>query len=141
MTTRRFFAAVLLVTLVLAGIVSYYASSHPDGLERVAEDKGINAQEKDHALAGSPLGDYGVKGIENERLSGGLSGVIGVAAVLAVGGGLFWALRRRGPAADPAAGASSGAVRASAPTGDRADGRADEGAGRADSAASPARNA
>ncbi|GAA2438948.1 hypothetical protein GCM10010191_62800 [Actinomadura vinacea] len=95
MTTKRFFAAALLLTLVLAGIVSYYASSHPDGLEKVAGDKGINAEEKDHALKDSPLGDYGVRGIDNARLSGGLSGVIGVAAVLAVGGGLFWVLRRR----------------------------------------------
>ncbi|MFF5260405.1 PDGLE domain-containing protein [Actinomadura viridis] len=103
MTTKRLFAAALLVTLVLAGIVSYYASSHPDGLERVAEDKGINAAEKDHALKDSPLGDYGVKGVENERLSGGLSGVIGVAAVLVVGGGLFWVLRRRDPSGDRSA--------------------------------------
>jgi len=97
MTTKRFFAAALLVTLVLAGIVSYYASSQPDGLEKVAGDKGINSQEKDHALKDSPLGDYGVKGVENARLSGGLSGVIGVAAVLALGGGLFWVVRRREP--------------------------------------------
>ena len=97
MTTKRFFVAALLVTLVLAGIVSYYASSQPDGLEKVAGDKGINSQEKDHALKDSPLGDYGVKGVENARLSGGLSGVIGVAAVLALGGGLFWVVRRREP--------------------------------------------
>ncbi|MFC5747003.1 PDGLE domain-containing protein [Actinomadura rugatobispora] len=109
MTTKRFFAAALLVTLVLAGIVSYYASSHPDGLEKVAGDKGISAEEKDHALKDSPLGDYGVKGIDDARLSGGLSGVIGVAAVLAVGGGLFWVLRRRGA---PVAGEDAGAERA-----------------------------
>ncbi|MFI0355098.1 PDGLE domain-containing protein [Actinomadura sp. 9N407] len=95
MTTKRFFAAALLVSLVLAGLVSYYASSNPDGLEKVAGDKGINAQEKDHALKDSPLGDYGLKGVDNARLSGGLSGVIGVVAVLGVGGGLFWVLRRR----------------------------------------------
>lgn len=97
MTTKRFFAAALLVTLVLAGLVSHYASSSPDGLEKVAGDKGINAQEKDHALRDSPLGDYGIKGVENARLSGGLSGVAGVAAVLALGGGLFWVIRRREP--------------------------------------------
>jgi hypothetical protein len=102
MTTKRFFAVALLVTLVLAGVVSYYASSQPDGLEKVAGDKGINAQEKDHALKDSPLGDYGVKGVENARLSGGLSGVVGVAAVLALGGGLFWMLRRREPTQDQA---------------------------------------
>jgi hypothetical protein len=98
LTTKRFFAGFLLVSLVLAGIVSYYASSSPDGLEKVAEDKGISAREEDHSLKDSPLGDYGVKGVDDARLSGGLSGVIGVGAVLLVGGGLFWAVRRRGPA-------------------------------------------
>lgn len=97
MTTKRFFAASLLVALVLAGIVSYYASSKPDGLEKVASDKGISAKEKDHGLKDSPLSDYGVKGVDNARLSGGLAGVIGVGAVLLVGGGLFWVVRRRGP--------------------------------------------
>ncbi len=96
MNTKRFFVGFLLVSLVLAGVVSYYASSNPDGLEKVAADKGITAKEKDHSFKDSPLGDYGVKGIENARLSGGLSGVIGVGIVLLVGGGLFWAVRRRG---------------------------------------------
>ncbi|MFI6521001.1 PDGLE domain-containing protein [Spirillospora sp. NPDC050679] len=95
MTTKRFFAAFLLVSLVLAGIVSFYASQHPDGLEKVAEDKGFNAGERDHSLKDSPLADYGVKGVGDARLSGGLSGVIGVGVVLLAGGGLFWAVRRR----------------------------------------------
>ncbi|MGI5207789.1 PDGLE domain-containing protein [Spirillospora sp. CA-108201] len=104
MTTKRFFAGFLLVSLLLAGIVSYYASANPDGLEKVAEDKGISAKEKDHSLKDSPLGDYGVKGVDDARLSGGLSGVIGVGLVLLVGGGLFWTVRRRGTAAEgPAA--------------------------------------
>ncbi|NKZ03642.1 PDGLE domain-containing protein [Actinomadura latina] len=100
MTTKRFFIGFLLVSLVLAGVVSYYASGDPDGLEKVAGDKGISAKEKDHSLKDSPFGDYGVKGVENARLSGGLSGVIGVGAVLLVGGGLFWGVRRRGPAGE-----------------------------------------
>ncbi|MFI0480627.1 PDGLE domain-containing protein [Actinomadura sp. 9N215] len=103
MTTKRFFLGFLVVSLVLAGIVSFYASANPDGLEKVADDKGINAKEEDHSFKDSPLGDYGVKGIDNTRLSGGLSGVIGVGAVLLVGGGLFWVVRRRGSSGpDPA---------------------------------------
>ncbi|GAA1869438.1 PDGLE domain-containing protein [Actinomadura bangladeshensis] len=100
MTTKRFFIGFLLVSLVLAGVVSHYASGSPDGLEKVAADKGISATEKDHSLKDSPLGDYGVKGVENARLSGGLSGVIGVGLVLLVGGGLFWGVRRRGSGAE-----------------------------------------
>ncbi|WP_254716488.1 PDGLE domain-containing protein [Actinomadura sp. WMMB 499] len=96
MQTKRFFAGFLIVSAILAGIVSFYASSSPDGLEKVAADKGIAAKEEEHGLAGSPLGDYGVEGIGNARLSGGLAGLIGVGLTLAVGGGLFWTIRRRG---------------------------------------------
>ncbi|MEO3781803.1 PDGLE domain-containing protein [Actinocorallia sp. B10E7] len=95
MSMKRLLALGVLVAAVLAGIVSYYASSSPDGLERVAGDKGINAKEEEHPLGDSPLADYGVKGVEDERASVGLSGVIGVGVVLVVGTGLFWGLRSR----------------------------------------------
>ena len=40
-STRRLMLVGILVCLVLAGVVSYYASSHPDGLEFVAGEKGF----------------------------------------------------------------------------------------------------
>ncbi len=92
---RTFFAVGLIVALLLAGVVSGFASSSPDGLEKAAEDTGFAGTAQEHDLAGSPLADYGVKGIEDARLSGGLAGVIGVGVTLAVGGGLFLVLRRR----------------------------------------------
>jgi cobalt/nickel transport protein len=70
----------LLVSIGLAGIVSFYASSSPDGLEKVAEDIGFIETAKDHTLDNSTLADYGVAGIGNERLSVGIAGVIGVIA-------------------------------------------------------------
>ncbi|MFD3946954.1 energy-coupling factor ABC transporter permease [Streptomyces sp. NPDC058579] len=85
----------LVAALVLAGFVSFYASASPDGLEKVAADKGFDKNVEEHAAAGSPLADYGVEGIEAARLSGGLAGVIGVGATLAVGTGAFWLVRRR----------------------------------------------
>ena len=54
-------------------------------------------QEQDHQLADSPLADYGIRGIDNAFLSTGLSGVLGVLVTFAIGGGLFWLVRRRGP--------------------------------------------
>lgn len=95
MSLRRLLAVGVLVAAVLAGIVGYYASSSPDGLERVARDKGIDAKEESHPLGDSPLAGYGVKGVENERASVGLAGLAGVGVVLVAGTGLFWALRRR----------------------------------------------
>ncbi|MFF8809401.1 energy-coupling factor ABC transporter permease [Streptomyces omiyaensis] len=87
----------VVAALVLAGVVSFYASASPDGLEKVAADQGIDAKADayEHATADSPLADYGVRGIDSARLSGGLAGVIGVGLTLAAGTGVFWAARRR----------------------------------------------
>jgi hypothetical protein len=86
----------LAVSLVLAGVVSYYASSSPDGLEKVAEDIGFIDSAEDSAVANSPLSDYGVSGVSDERLSVGLAGVVGVALTAAIAFGLFtWLARRR----------------------------------------------
>ncbi|MEF9883422.1 energy-coupling factor ABC transporter permease [Streptomyces sp. P9-A4] len=99
---KKLWAGGVVTALVLAGFVSFYASASPDGLEKVAADKGIDAKAEDHASAGSPLADYGVKGVEAPRLSGGLAGVIGVGATLAAGTGAFWVVRRRKTAAPEA---------------------------------------
>jgi len=90
----------LLAALLVAGVVSFYASSAPDGLDRVAEDNGIAEQASDHGAAGAPLADYQTRGVEDERLSGGLAGVIGVGVVLVLAGGLTWVVRRRGTEPD-----------------------------------------
>ncbi|WP_279780705.1 energy-coupling factor ABC transporter permease [Sphaerisporangium sp. TRM90804] len=93
---RPFLVGGALVAVLLAGVVSFYASGSPDGLERVAGDKGFNANEQEHALGGSPFADYGVSGVENERLAVGVAGVAGVAVTIVAGGAIFYAVRRRG---------------------------------------------
>lgn len=103
MRTRTFVLAGVLVALLLAGVVSYYASSRPDGLERVAEDHGFAHTAKQHPGADGPMADYSVKGVENDRLAGGLAGVIGSLVVLVLAGGLAFAVRRRGTGTDDAA--------------------------------------
>ncbi|MDW6060413.1 energy-coupling factor ABC transporter permease [Streptomyces sp. FXJ1.4098] len=108
-SARRVWAIGVAAALLCAGVVSFYASASPDGLEKVAHDNGIDKKTEDHAGKDSPLADYGVKDISDARLSGGLAGVIGVGATLAVGSGLFIVVRRRakkaaaGPAAVPSA--------------------------------------
>ncbi len=92
---RPLWIAGLIAALVLAGFVSYYASSSPDGLEKVAADHGIDKRAEDHAAKDSPLADYRTKDVGNARLSGGLAGVIGVGATLVLGTGVFWVVRRR----------------------------------------------
>lgn len=92
---RKVWAVGLVTSLVLAGFVSFYASASPDGLEKVAADNGIDKKAEEHAAADSPLADYGVKDVEDARLSGGLAGVIGVGVTVVAGTGVFWAVRRR----------------------------------------------
>ena len=95
MSNRKFILAGLLISALLAGGASFYASSSPDGLEKVAEEIGFIDTAKDSSNADTALADYGVKGVENERLSVGVAGVIGVIATGAVSGGLFLLLRRK----------------------------------------------
>ena len=90
---RLFLLGGLLVAIGLALVVSGFASSSPDGLERVAEDKGFLETARDHLFADGPLADYTVKGVGNERLSTGLAGLIGVLITFGVGLGLFALLR------------------------------------------------
>jgi cobalt/nickel transport system permease protein len=99
----------LLVALVLAGGVSYWASSAPDGLNKVAADQGLDKGAKDHQLDDSPLAGYETDGVGGGRLSGGLAGVVGVAVTFLLVGGLVWGVRRRNASTDAteAAGATS----------------------------------
>ncbi|GAA1260207.1 hypothetical protein GCM10009609_23990 [Pseudonocardia aurantiaca] len=107
-----FFLGFLAVALLVAGGLSYFASSAPDGLDTVTlhgcdvvrtdarehlDGTCIAQNAGDHALAGSPFADYTVGGGPN---SVGAAGVIGVIVTLAVAGGLFWLLRRRGGTGD-----------------------------------------
>lgn len=93
--TRRFFAVFLLAALLVAGVASYYASSHPDGLNFVAEKTGFIEKEKASATSDGPFAGYSTEGIDNERLSGGVAGVAGCLLVLGIASGLFWVVRRR----------------------------------------------
>ncbi|WP_405992771.1 energy-coupling factor ABC transporter permease [Streptomyces sp. NBC_00986] len=92
---RKLWLTGLVASLLLAGFVSFYASSNPDGLEKVAADHGIDRQAKEHTSADSPLADYGVRDVDDARLSGGLAGVIGVGVTVVAGTGVFWAVRKR----------------------------------------------
>ncbi len=93
--TSGFLLAGLVVALLVAGVGSFYASSHPDGLEWSAEEQGFLDTAQDSATADSPLAGYSVSGVEDDRLSGGLAGIIGVAVTLVVAGGVTLLLRRR----------------------------------------------
>ena len=74
---KRSLLIILIISLAIAGIVSYFASQYPDGLERVAVDLGFVHKAKDPAVTVLP--DYTIPGIEG-IISNGLAGIIGVLA-------------------------------------------------------------
>jgi ABC-type spermidine/putrescine transport system permease subunit I len=82
----------LLLCLAVA-CLSPLASSSPDGLERVAEDKGFIG------LAGEApfqaIADYVFPGIQNEALATILAGLIGTLVLFGVAYGLAWLLKSR----------------------------------------------
>jgi hypothetical protein len=93
-TLGIFLAVALVVALGLAFFVSPQASSQPDGLNKVAIDKGFADYEKGHGLDDTPTAGYAVKGVDNKRLATGLAGLIGVTVTFAIAGGLFLVLRQ-----------------------------------------------
>lgn len=82
----------LISLVVCLAVVSFapLASSSPDGLERVAEDKGfINlAQEAPFQI----IADYVFPGIQNEALATILAGIIGTLVLFAIVYALAWLL-------------------------------------------------
>lgn len=107
-----FLAGGLLVALLLAGVVSNFASGSPDGLDATArqgctfdaagEITGgtcMAQRERQHQLAGTPMAGYGIRALGEGPLSTGLAGVLGVLITFTLGGGGFWVARRRPAAA------------------------------------------
>jgi len=82
----------LLVCLVVA-CLSPLASSSPDGLERVAENKGfINlGQEAPFQV----IADYLFPGIENEAVATILAGLVGSLILFGMVYGMAWLLKSR----------------------------------------------
>ncbi len=89
----------LAAALAVGALLSLAASPSPDGLQRVALDKGF-APKAAPALPWLPLlRGYRIPGLADARLATGLAGFLGTLALFAVGCGVGWALRagrRRG---------------------------------------------
>ncbi|BBY60084.1 PDGLE domain-containing protein [Mycolicibacterium sarraceniae] len=102
----QFWVAFGAAILLIAGVVSYFASSSPDGLDsatlqgcRVVETEHgeqltgscIAQHATEHVMSVSPLADYTILG---HPATSGLAGIIGAVVVLAIAFGAFWLIAR-----------------------------------------------
>jgi hypothetical protein len=82
----------LLIALAVT-LISPLASAWPDGLERVAEDKGFIEDAQDAPYEVIP--DYVFPGVGNEAVATILAGIVGTLVVFGLAYGLGVLLKRR----------------------------------------------
>jgi len=86
----------LAVAVGLGTAVSPWASPHPDGLERVAEDTGFLGRATGNAIQDeAPVPGYAFPGIADERAATGVAGFAGTIGAFLMALGIGWLLRRR----------------------------------------------
>lgn len=96
-STRAFTIVALVVAVLIACLVSVWASSHPDGLEFVAESTGFVGAAQGSATEDSPFADYAFALVADPWLSLAVAGVVGCAVTF----GLAWLVGRlRKPSAE-----------------------------------------
>lgn len=107
METVGRYRAVILAGVVIAVVIAtgsaWLASGSPDGLERVAQDKGFSEQARDPGY--ELLADYAIPGVDG-ALSTALAGIAGVAVVATLTFGAGYLLRARRASALPRSGHS-----------------------------------
>lgn len=74
------YSLLALTSLLITGILSLFASASPDGLEKVAEEKGFIAKALEYPLTVF-MPDYALSGTSNEYLATALAGVLGTIIV------------------------------------------------------------
>ncbi|MEA5553902.1 energy-coupling factor ABC transporter permease [Anabaena cylindrica UHCC 0172] len=73
--------------ILVAGVLSLFASAWPDGLEKVAENVGfINLAENVRVIVPTPLADYGINGLG--AIGNSIAGLLGATACFGVAFGI-----------------------------------------------------
>lgn len=81
----------LILSFIVGFMLSPYASSLPDGLEKVATKYNL----KEKVLFDAPFKDYQVKILNNDRLATSFAGLIGTGIVFLSVVGLFKLISRK----------------------------------------------
>jgi PDGLE domain len=86
----------LALAIGLGTAASPFASSSPDGLERVADDKAFLDDGRPAAIQeDAPVPDYAFPGIDDPHLATGMAGFVGTLGVFMLGAAVALVVRRR----------------------------------------------
>ncbi len=91
---KKFIILGLLVSVIIGFFLSPYASSFPDGLERVAIKYGFMEREK--TIVHAPFPDYQFKPIKSEKLATSVAGLFGTVLIFFTVSGLFKVISNKG---------------------------------------------
>ena len=92
---KRFTILALLLAAFLGVVISPFASSWLDGLERVAEDHGFLSKGEGEPLLAAPFADYAFPGVAHEKLATAAAGGIGTLIVFGLGLAAAAVIRRK----------------------------------------------
>ena len=86
------------ISLLLVLFLSPFASTSPDGLEKVAETKGFSERGENGTFwKYAPLPDYAIPWIKNEKVSKTVSGLIGTLAIFFIALGVGRLFKKTNP--------------------------------------------
>ncbi len=86
----RFWLVAMTVVVLVAFVASRLASSSPDGLDRVVQDRGLVARSAPDNADQAPLAGYATAGVEDSGPTKGLAGILGTLAVAVIAAGAGW---------------------------------------------------
>jgi hypothetical protein len=91
----RFIIIALFICLVIAFLVSPFASSSPDGLEKAAEKLGFLHLGKVLVWGHSLMPDYSIPFLGERPLSGMIAGLVGTLVIFGLGWGVGAILKKK----------------------------------------------
>ena len=81
--------------VIVAAFISPFASTHPDGLERVAQDKGFLQKGAGSEVISSPIAHYQFPWVGNEAVAKSVAGVSGTMVTFGAVYGLGKLVKRK----------------------------------------------
>lgn len=85
----------LLISLALAIFLSPFASKFPDGLEKVASEKGFMEKADGKNIFSAPIPDYQIPGMKHETVSIAAAGAIGTILVFVISYVFGYTIKRK----------------------------------------------